>query len=109
MFLRTRRTMVRTGRSIRMPKFLTSIPVLVVTALLLLQTGVMYSSIRAEVIPNSRPLASVPADLGAWHLRQEGVVEQEVLDVLNADDLLNRVYSSNHHDAELFVAAFRTQ
>ncbi len=92
-----------------MPKFLTSTPVLVVTAVLLLQTGVMYSSIRPEVIPEGRPLASVPADLGPWHLKQEGVVEQEVMDILNADDLLNRVYVSGNHEVALFVAGFRTQ
>jgi EpsI family protein len=92
-----------------MPKFLTSAPARVVTLCLLLQAGVLYSSIRTEVIPESRPLAGVPVDLGTWHLKQEGVVEQEVLDVLKADDLLNRVYGSGPRQAALFVAAFRTQ
>ncbi|MGH9594424.1 MAG: exosortase C-terminal domain/associated protein EpsI, partial [Bryobacteraceae bacterium] len=32
-----------------------------------------------------------------------------VLDVLQADDLLNRIYRSGNRDAGLFVAAFRSQ
>jgi len=92
-----------------MPKFLKSTPVLVVTLCLLLQTGLLYSSIRTEEIPEGRPLATVPADFGGWHLKQEGVVEQEVIDILKADDLLNRVYGSGPREAGLFVAAFRTQ
>jgi EpsI family protein len=94
---------------ISMPKFLKSTPALVATVFLLAQAAMMYSSIRTEVIPESRPLASVPANLGGWQLKQEGVVEQEVQDILKADDLLNRVYSSGPRDAGLFVAAFRTQ
>ena len=92
-----------------MLKSLKSVPALVVTLVLLLQTGLLYSSIRPEQVPQSRPLALVPAQLGSWRLLREGVVEQEVLDVLNADDLLNRVYGSGGRAASLFVAAFRTQ
>ena len=67
-----------------MPKFLASTPARVVTVCLLLQAALVYSSIRTEVVPVSRPLAGVPVDLGSWHLKQEGVVEQEVMDILKA-------------------------
>jgi EpsI family protein len=69
----------------------------------------LYSAIRPEFVPPSRPLASVPTTLGPWQLAAEGVVEKEVLDVLQADDLLNRFYQSGNQNAGLFVAAFRSQ
>jgi EpsI family protein len=90
-------------------KFLNSTPARVVTVFLLLQMVLLYSAIRPEIVPPSRPLSEVPADLGSWQLVGEGVVEKEILDVLQADDLLNRVYQSGNREAGLFVAAFRTQ
>ncbi len=99
-------------------KFLNSPAARVVTALLVVQTAVLYSAIRPEFVPPSRPLADMPTTLGDWHLVQTGVIEQEILDVLKADDVLNRVYCTSAHPdcqqtgrgyAELFVAAFRTQ
>jgi EpsI family protein len=90
-------------------KFLNSAPARVVTLFLLLQMVLLYSAIRPEFVPPSRPLAEVPADLGSWHLEGEGVVEKEVLDVLQADDLLNRFYRSGNREVGLFVAAFRSQ
>jgi len=92
-----------------MLRFLNSTPARVVTALLVLQGTLLYSSIREEVIPDSLPLADVPRDLGKWQFAQEGVVEQEVRDVLQADDLLSRSYQNGAVPASLFVAAFRSQ
>ena len=89
-------------------KFLKSTPARWVTLLLLVQSALLYSSIRPEIIPDSRPLAQVPATLGPWTLAQEGVVEKEVLDVLKADDLLNRTYSDGREQVGLFVAAFKS-
>jgi EpsI family protein len=51
----------------------------------------------------------VPAQFGDWRLLQEAAVDKETEDVLQADDLLNRVYGSGRQQAGLFVAAFRTQ
>lgn len=103
-----------------MLKFLNSGPARIVTALLLIQAALVYSAFaRPEIIPPSRPLDSVPTTLGAWQLAQTGVIEQDVLDVLKADDILNRTYcTSTSPDcaktgqgvaANLFVASFRTQ
>jgi EpsI family protein len=91
------------------PKFLNSTPARIVTVFLVLQGAVLYSSIREEYIPESRPLAGFPLTLGHWEFLQEGVVEQEVRDVLQADDLLNRSYQNGPAAASLFVAAFRSQ
>ena len=99
-------------------KFLNSRAARIVTALLLLQAALLYSAVRPEFIPPSRPLEGMPTRLGSWNLAQTGVIEQEVLDVLKADDILNRDYcNSTNPDctktgiglANLFVASFRSQ
>jgi EpsI family protein len=97
-------------------KFLNSPAARIVTALLVIQAAVVYSAVRPEFVPPSQPLEGMPSTLGNWHLVQTGVIEQEVLDVLKADDILNRVYCASpdclktgQGNASLFVAAFRTQ
>jgi EpsI family protein len=92
-------------------KFLNSTPAQLVTVFLMIQTAVLYSSVRPEYVPSSRPLAEMPQQFGSWNMTGEGIVDKETQDVLKADDLLNRVYknSSNGADASLFIAAFRTQ
>jgi len=99
-------------------KFLNSGAARIVTGLLLLQAVLLYSAIRPEIIPPSRPLDSMPTTFGSWRLAQNGVIEPEVLEVLKADDILNGQYC--HSDspdctktgqglADFFVASFRTQ
>jgi EpsI family protein len=99
-------------------KFLNSRAARIVTVILILQAALLYSAVRPEIVPPSRPLETMPTTLGTWHLVQTGVIEQEVLDVLKADDILNGVYCSDASPdcpktgqgaASLFVAAFRTQ
>ena len=101
-----------------MLKFLNSRAARIVKALLVLQAALLYSAVRPEIVPASRPLNTMPTTLGPWQLVQTGVIEQEVLDVLKADDILNGVYCSSAYPdcsktgqgaASLFVAAFRTQ
>lgn len=101
-----------------MLKFLNSTAARIVTALLVLQAALLYSAVRPEFVPPSRPLEGMPSTLGSWQLVQTGVIEQEVLDVLKADDILNRVYcnaaspdcaKTGRGSASLFVAGFRTQ
>jgi len=91
-------------------KFLNSTPARLVTAFLLIQTAVLYSSIRTEYIPPSRPLDQVPHRIGSWNMTQEGFIDKETEDVLKADDTLDRLYQDpTGARASLFVAAFRTQ
>lgn len=94
-----------------MLKFLNSTPARVVTLLLILQGALLYSSIRPEAVPAGRPLAQFPKTLGPWQMAREGVIEQEVLDVLKADDVLTRIYAdeSTGSGADLYIAAFRSQ
>ena len=101
-----------------MLKFLNSRAARIVTVLLLVQAAVLYSAIRPEIVPPSRPLNEMPTTLGSWHQVQTGVIEQVVLDVLKADDILNGAYCDSASPnctntgeglAYLFVASFRTE
>ena len=92
-----------------MPRFLKSPAALVVTVLLLAHAFLLYSSIRPEFIPDSRPLSEVPAWLGPWRMVQEIAIEREIQEVLQADDTLNRVYREGDRQATIFVAAFKSQ
>jgi EpsI family protein len=90
-------------------RFLNSTPARVVTILLLVQAGLLYSSIRTEIIPVSRPLAELPKTFGDWKMTQQGVIDKETMDVLQADDTLTRQYSNGVAGLDLFVAGFRSQ
>ncbi len=92
-------------------KFLNSTPARLVTLFLLIQTAVLYSSIRPEYIPASRPLSQMPKEFGPWNMVGEGYVDKETMEVLKADDTLSRGYQNTQTGAgaTLFVASFRTQ
>jgi EpsI family protein len=92
-----------------LPKFFRSPAVLAASVLLLVQAAVLYSAIRPEAIVSARPLGEMPMNLGPWKFVQDGVIDQESLDVLKADDILNKVYTDGPRAAFLFVAAFRSQ
>jgi EpsI family protein len=91
-------------------EFLKSKSALAVTLLLLTQAALLYSSVRTETIPYSRPLANLPLTLGSWTFTAEGVVDEDSKEVLKADDLLLRSYQdrATGRGATLFVAAFRS-
>jgi EpsI family protein len=91
--------------------FLKTTAAKILTGVLLLQAALVYGFQRTELIPQNKPLSEVPGQLGSWNLQQEGVVEQEVQDVLKADELLTRTYVSMEErlGMHLFVAYFRSQ
>ncbi len=83
-----------------------------VTVLLVLQGLVFYAiGLRAETTPILAPLASLPSLLSGWQLYKDVKIEQETLDILKADDTLNRIYINPERtsSAFLFVAFFKTQ
>lgn len=94
-----------------MLKFLNSTPARVVTVLMVAQAALLYSSIRPEAVPPGKPLANFPKQLGGWQMLQEGVIDPETMAVLQADDVLVRVYGNSalNKTADLYVAAFRSQ
>lgn len=90
-------------------KFFNSLPVRVASLVLVLQGGLLYSSIREEVVPTSRPLAELPRTLGNWQFAQEGVIDKETMAILQADDTVVREYRTDKVQANLYVASFRSQ
>ncbi len=81
-------------------------------SLLLLFEAVFYIAYpKQELAVLPKPLRELPAHLGPWSMVAESVTEPEVLEVLKADDTLNRVYldSATGVSASLFVAFFKTQ
>ncbi len=83
----------------------------ILTGILILQAVLFYTLSHGEAVPIPRPLSEFPARVGDWNLAAEGVIEKEVLDVLKADDTLNRLYAKGNSGtaANLFVAYFTTQ
>ncbi|MDE3195525.1 MAG: EpsI family protein [Acidobacteriota bacterium] len=86
-------------------------PLKVFGVVLALQAALFYSASRGEKTPLATPLAAFPMNFGNWSLLQEGVVEQDELDVLKADDVLTRLYrnDADHSIASLFIAYFKSQ
>jgi EpsI family protein len=81
------------------------------TVVLILQGIVFYAvALRAENTPPASPLATLP-DITGWLMVQDFKTDQATLDVLKADDTLNRVYLTPARTTSvyLFVAFFKTQ
>ena len=66
---------------------------IVLTVLLLMQGGFYYAvALRDEAIPLVAPLSAFPTAVGPWRMYKDVKIEQEILDILKADDTLNRIY-----------------
>jgi EpsI family protein len=84
----------------------------VVTVVLLLQALAFYAfASRRETVPPVEPLLLFPSVIGEWLIYRDLPLEKEVLEVLKADDTLNRFYvnQTTHEMADLYIAYFRTQ
>jgi EpsI family protein len=94
-----------------MPKFLSGIPVRIVSLLLLAQVAAFYAFPKNEVISLSRPLKQFPQTVGDWNMVEESELDSDVQALLKADDTLNRNYYSGSRAslANFYVAFFKTQ
>lgn len=92
-----------------MTSFIRNRFVRVLTFVLILQGILYYTASRGESAIYSAPLTNFPASVGPWKLLSQGVIEQEELDFLKADDTLTRLYGSPEGAASLFIAYFKTQ
>jgi EpsI family protein len=79
------------------------------TLVIVVQAVMFYSASHGEMTPLAAPLSGFPAKIADWRLQQEGVIDQETLDILKADDTLTRWYTSPEGGANLFIAFFKTQ
>jgi EpsI family protein len=90
--------------------FLKSRSAMILSFLLIVQGSLFYGFSRGEVAPAYRPLHGFPKQLGSWSMTKQGVMEQEVKDILRADDYISREYAvSQDKSANLFVAFFKSQ
>ena len=83
-----------------------------VVAVLLLEAAAFYAfALRAETTPPVAPLVLFPSVIGEWLIFRDFPLDPEVLDVLKADDTLNRFYVNQNTKqlAGLYIAYFRTQ
>lgn len=94
-----------------MPPFLRSKHALVLSALLIGQAAVFHLIPKTEAVPLSRPFREFPTEVSGWKMIAEHPLEEEVEELLKADDTLNRVYldPAGQTTASLFVAFFRSQ
>ncbi len=81
----------------------------ILSVVLLVQAALFYTASHGESIPLERPLDAFPTQVEDWHLSSVGVIPQDDLAVLRADDTLTRWYESKYGGANLFIAFFKTQ
>ena len=84
----------------------------VLTAFLCLQLFAFYAlASRPEKTPMVGPLADFPNALDGWMGTRDYPIEQDTLDVLRADDTLDRLYVDTRvkRSVILFMAFFNTQ
>jgi len=66
--------------------------ILILSACLLTGTAALRRASRNEVVPLREPLASFPSQVAGWSSAGSFDFDQKILDVLGADDYLNRIY-----------------
>src|SRR5258707_14082809 len=82
----------------------------ILSVFLIVQGSLFYGFSRGETAPLYRRLDGFPKEIGGWRMIQQGVIEQEVKDVLRADDYITRGYAAAPDQfANLFVAFFKSQ
>jgi len=84
----------------------------VVAVLLLLEALAFYAfASRRETAPTVEPLVLFPSVIGDWLIYRDFPIDKEILDILKADDTLNRFYvnQSTRQLAGLYIAYFQTQ
>lgn len=94
-----------------MPGFLRSRHGQILSFLLIVQVLAFHAMPRSEAVPLARPFAEFPVELEGWKLLADVPIEEEIQELLKADETLNRVYQDPVSGASLslFVAYFRSQ
>ena len=90
-------------------QFLSSIHAKVLTGVLAAQALLFYALPSTEYVPTMAPLESMQQDIGGWKMTSQSKPEQEIQDLLKADDALTRVFDRGGDTLSLFVAFFRSQ
>jgi EpsI family protein len=100
------------GKAETRVSFLQNRYAIILTAVLVLQTGLFYAvAMRPEKVADIAPLSSFPESVGGFTSIKDIPMDQETKDLLKADDTLSRIYVNpdRNRQAVLFVAYFKTQ
>jgi EpsI family protein len=94
-----------------MNKVWQSKPARILTLVMLAQAGMFYGFSRQERASAHAPLTDFHLNNPAWISQEDMPLDKETLEILNADDILARVYRNANSGkvATLFVAYFQTQ
>ena len=94
-----------------MNSFLKSRSARVLTLVLLAQASLFYGFSQRENVPVHQQLENFAFPSSAWTMMENSKLDEETLKVLNADDILSRLYVDKQTGkaATLFVAYFETQ
>lgn len=79
------------------------------TALLLVQLVVYYAMPNREYVPVMKSLEQMNPAIGNWTMTGQSRPEQEVQDLLRADDALTRTFERGGSSLSLFIAFFKSQ
>jgi EpsI family protein len=88
--------------------FLRSKPVMLMTALLVIETALFYGVPTQEFVPTPPPLEQFASDVGPWRTIRQTKIDIATENLLRADDTLSRQYGGPG-DVDLFVAFFKSQ
>ena len=86
-----------------------SIQAKALTGLLLAQAVLFYAVPSKEYVPAMARFETMPRQAGDWTLVSQSEPEQEVKDLLKADDALTRVFHRGDDSISLFLAFFKSQ
>lgn len=83
----------------------------VVTGLFLVQSILVYAVPWKEIPAEIVPLREFPRQLAKWQTTSEGLLDPEVLELLQPDDYLARTYGSGGEEEplSLFIGYFKSQ
>lgn len=83
----------------------------ILTVVLLAQASLFYGFSQRENVPTHKALADFTWPNHTWTMVEESKLDDDTLKILNADDILSRIYVDKQtgRAATLFVAYFETQ
>lgn len=86
-------------------------PSAVLSILMLCQCAAFYGVPKEREVNLVRPLAAIPTSLGTWRMVREIPIDRRVLEVLKADDTVERVYTDTvtGRSITFYMAFFRSQ
>ncbi len=90
--------------------FLRQTKPLAASIFLLALIAIFYLTPTSENIPDTRPLTELSHSIGPWQTASESKPDQEILDLLRADDTLTRSYRRpGTAPVSVFIAFFKSQ